>query len=67
MVTTLRLAEIIEEAVGHANEMTEFMATNISNRREAQFLGLTGDDLMLLWESCICDDLRSTRTLAAAA
>lgn len=67
MVATLRLAEIIEEAVGHANEMTQIIANNIANRREAEFLGLTGEDLMLLWESSIQDDLRTTRTLAAAA
>ncbi len=67
MVATLRLAEIIEEAVGHANEMTQVMADNIANRQEAQFLGLSGADLMLLWQSSIQDDLRSTRTLAAAA
>lgn len=67
MVATLRLAEIIEEAVGHSNEMTQVIADNIANRREAQFLGLSGEDLMLLWQSSICDDLKSTRTFAAAA
>lgn len=67
MVATLHLAEIIEQAVGHKNTMTQVMATNIANRRATEFLGLTADDLMLLWESCICDDLNSTRTLAAAA
>lgn len=67
MVATLRLAEVIEKLVGPANIMTHVTATNIAERRVARFLGLTGEDLLLLWESSICDDLRFTRTLAAAA
>ena len=63
MVATLALAEAIEEAVGLECHMTQMVANNIAGKPQSTFLGITGDDILLIWETGLADDLKSSGSL----
>ena len=67
MVATLRLAQKLEDAASDTGDLAPFAAANVANSKECAFLGLSADDLMLLWESQIVDELKTVKALPMAA
>ena len=67
MVATLSLAEALDTNSSANGYLSSLAAANIANRADCQFLGLTADDLELLWETTIADELMRVHPIVAQA